>query len=105
MRRGKDDRKRKEPNTRRPDYRDESRNKNLIRFKMNQRKTTPYSTSPFGISITPLNALIAPVLTKIKHEEFVKWPSKIKTNPRKRNKNKFMSSIETMAITQKIVFI
>ncbi|GFS45972.1 hypothetical protein Acr_00g0099270 [Actinidia rufa] len=46
--RGKDDYKRKEPDTRRNDYREEN-----------------------------------------KHEEFVKWPGKIKTDPQKRNMNKY----------------
>ncbi|XP_057493152.1 uncharacterized protein LOC130778639 [Actinidia eriantha] len=51
-RRGKDDPKRKEPDSRQSEYRDE-------------------------------------VLTEIKHEEFVKWPEKIKTDPSRRNRNKY----------------
>ena len=37
----------------------------------------------------PLNAPVAQVLSEIKHEEFVKWPGKIKTDPQKRNRNKY----------------
>ncbi|GFS33977.1 hypothetical protein Acr_00g0031560 [Actinidia rufa] len=33
--------------------------------------------------------LVAQVLSEIKHEEFVKWPGKIKTDPQKRNRNKY----------------
>ncbi|GFS35114.1 hypothetical protein Acr_00g0037940 [Actinidia rufa] len=39
--------------------------------------------------LPPLNAPISQVLTKIKHEEFFKWPRKIKTDTRKRNRNKY----------------
>ncbi|GFZ08936.1 hypothetical protein Acr_20g0007440 [Actinidia rufa] len=39
--------------------------------------------------IPPLNALVAQVLMEIKNEDFVKWPGKIKTNPLRRNKNKY----------------
>ncbi|GFS40591.1 hypothetical protein Acr_00g0069450 [Actinidia rufa] len=39
--------------------------------------------------LPPLNAPVAQVLSKIKHEEFVKWPGKIKTDPQKRNRNKY----------------
>ncbi|PSS36080.1 TRNA (guanine(9)-N1)-methyltransferase [Actinidia chinensis var. chinensis] len=55
-RRGKDDHKRKEPNSRRTDYRGE---------------------------------LKTQVLMEIKNEDFVKWLEKIKTNPLRRNKNKY----------------
>ncbi|GFY87395.1 hypothetical protein Acr_05g0010340 [Actinidia rufa] len=39
--------------------------------------------------LPPLNAPVAQVLSKIKHEEFIKWPGKIKTDPQKRNQNKY----------------
>ncbi|GFZ05550.1 hypothetical protein Acr_17g0011220 [Actinidia rufa] len=39
--------------------------------------------------LPPLNAPVAQVLSKIKHEEFVKWPGKIKTDSQKRNQNKY----------------
>ncbi|GFZ10804.1 hypothetical protein Acr_22g0002020 [Actinidia rufa] len=39
--------------------------------------------------LPPLNAPVAQVLSEIKHEEFVKWPKKIKTAPQKRNRNKY----------------
>ncbi|GFY99379.1 hypothetical protein Acr_13g0007800 [Actinidia rufa] len=39
--------------------------------------------------LPPLNAPVAQVLSEIKHEEFVKWPGKIKTDPQKRNMNKY----------------
>ncbi|PSS08292.1 Sensory neuron membrane protein, partial [Actinidia chinensis var. chinensis] len=54
-RRGRNDHKRKEPDTRQSDHR-------------------------------------AEVFMEIKNEDFVKWPGKIKTNPLKRNKNKFGGS-------------
>ncbi|GFS29767.1 hypothetical protein Acr_00g0008310 [Actinidia rufa] len=44
------------------------------------------------------------VLMEIKHEEFVKWPRKIKTGPQKRNKNKYCESTETIAIIRRIAF-
>ncbi|XP_057503492.1 uncharacterized protein LOC130787039 [Actinidia eriantha] len=37
----------------------------------------------------PLNAPVAQVLSEIKHEKFIKWPGKIKTDPQKRNRNKY----------------
>ena len=39
--------------------------------------------------LPPLNTPIAQVLTEIKNEDFLKWPRKIKTNPLRRNKNKY----------------
>ncbi|GFS36358.1 hypothetical protein Acr_00g0045530 [Actinidia rufa] len=66
-RRGKDDPKRKEPKSRRP-------------------RTPPRRPE---LILPPLNATIAQVLTEIKYEKFVKWPEKIKTDPRKRNKNTY----------------
>ncbi|GFY86029.1 hypothetical protein Acr_04g0007670 [Actinidia rufa] len=89
-RRGRDD-KRKELEIRRADYRDEARNKRPNR---DSRRQTNYShprTLPRcpELVLPPLNAPIAQVLTEIKHEEFIKWPGKIKTDPRKRNKNMY----------------
>ncbi|GFZ00843.1 hypothetical protein Acr_14g0004780 [Actinidia rufa] len=42
-----------------------------------------------NLSYHQLNAPVAQVLSEIKHEEFVKWPGKIKTDPQKRNRNKY----------------
>ncbi|GFZ04978.1 hypothetical protein Acr_17g0005500 [Actinidia rufa] len=42
-----------------------------------------------NLILPPLNTPIAQVLTEIKHEEFIKWPWKIKIDPHKRNKNKY----------------
>ncbi|GFY95356.1 hypothetical protein Acr_10g0007410 [Actinidia rufa] len=39
--------------------------------------------------LPPLNAPIVQVLTEIKNEDVVKYPRKIKTNPLRRNKNKY----------------
>ena len=39
--------------------------------------------------LPPLSAPIAQVLMEIKNKEFVKWSGKIKTNPLRRNKNKY----------------
>ncbi|XP_057506528.1 uncharacterized protein LOC130789725 [Actinidia eriantha] len=89
-RRGKDDPKRKELDSRRSDYRDEVRNKRSnqdSKQTIERRPRTP-PRQP-GLILPPLNAPIAQVLTEIKHEEFVKWPRKIKTNPSRRNKNKY----------------
>ncbi|GFZ02291.1 hypothetical protein Acr_15g0008990 [Actinidia rufa] len=66
-RRGKEDHKRKEPNTRHP-------------------RTPPHRPE---FILSSLNAPVTQVLSKIKHEEFVKWPGKIKTDPQKRNRNKY----------------
>ncbi|GFS38024.1 hypothetical protein Acr_00g0055200 [Actinidia rufa] len=41
------------------------------------------------LMLPPLNTLIAQVLMEIKNEDFMKWLGKIKTNPLKRNKNKY----------------
>ncbi|GFS41352.1 hypothetical protein Acr_00g0073880 [Actinidia rufa] len=89
-RRGKDDHKRKEPDTRRADYREETRYKRPDRDPKrsnNRRPRTPPRRPEF--ILPPLNAPIAQVLSEIKHEEFVKWPGKIKTDPQKRNRNKY----------------
>ncbi|GFY80793.1 hypothetical protein Acr_01g0006020 [Actinidia rufa] len=40
-------------------------------------------------TLPPFNAPIAQVFSDIKHEEFVKWPGKIKTDPQRRNRNKY----------------
>ncbi|GFY89053.1 hypothetical protein Acr_06g0009930 [Actinidia rufa] len=81
-RRRKDDHKRKEPNTRRIDYREETRYKRLDRDpkRSNDRRPRTPPCRPEFI-LPPLNAPIAQVLSEIKHEEFVKWPEKIKTDP------------------------
>ncbi|GFZ17254.1 hypothetical protein Acr_26g0005240 [Actinidia rufa] len=53
----------------------------------NRRPRTPPRRPEF--ILPPLNAPVAQVLSEIKHEEFVKWPEKIKTDPQKRNRNKY----------------
>ncbi|XP_057505736.1 uncharacterized protein LOC130789027 [Actinidia eriantha] len=88
--RGKDDHKRKDPEMRRIDYREETRNKRPDRdFKRpsSRHPHTPPRRPEF--ILPPLNALIAQVLSDIKHEEFVKWPGMIKIDPQKRNRNKY----------------
>ncbi|GFS31429.1 hypothetical protein Acr_00g0017230 [Actinidia rufa] len=70
-RRGKEDHKRKEPDTRQIDYREEARNKRLdreLKRPNDRRPRTPPRRSEFILS--PLNAPVAQVLSKIKHEEF-----------------------------------
>ncbi|GFY92627.1 arginase [Actinidia rufa] len=89
-RRGKDDHKRKEPDIRRNDYREETRYKRPDRDPKrsnNRRPRTPPRRPEF--ILPSLNAPVAQVLSEIKHEEFVKWPGKIKTDPQKRNRNKY----------------
>ncbi|GFY98091.1 hypothetical protein Acr_12g0006320 [Actinidia rufa] len=87
-RRGKDDHKRKEPDTRRTDYREETRYKrpDLDPKRSSQRRPRTPPRRPEFI-LPPLNAPVAQVLSE--HEEFVKWPGKIKTDPQKRNRNKY----------------
>ncbi|GFZ06625.1 hypothetical protein Acr_18g0007950 [Actinidia rufa] len=89
-RRGKDDHKRKEPDTRQIDYREETRYKRLDRDPKRSNDRSP-RTPPRRLEfiLPPLNAHVAQVLSEIKHEEFVKWPGKIKTDPQKRNRNKY----------------
>ncbi|GFS36964.1 hypothetical protein Acr_00g0048940 [Actinidia rufa] len=89
-RRGKDDHKRKEPDTRRADYREETRYKRPDRDpkrSSDRHPRTPPCRPEF--TLPPLNAPVAQVLSEIKHEEFVKWLGKIKTDPQKRNRNKY----------------
>ncbi|GFS28929.1 hypothetical protein Acr_00g0004700 [Actinidia rufa] len=89
-RRGKEDHKRKEPDTRRVDYREEMRYKRPDRDSKrsnNRRPRTPPRRPEFNLP--SLNTPVAQVLSEIKHEEFVKWPGKIKTDPQKRNRNKY----------------
>ncbi|GFZ21704.1 hypothetical protein Acr_29g0008660 [Actinidia rufa] len=89
-RREKDDHKRKEPDTRRTDYREETRYKRPDldpKRSSNRRPRTPPRRPEF--ILPPLNAPVGQVLSEIKHEEFVKWPGKIKTDPQKRNRNKY----------------
>ncbi|GFZ11448.1 hypothetical protein Acr_22g0008460 [Actinidia rufa] len=72
-RRGKDDHKRKEPYTRRADYREETRYKRPDRDPKrsnDRRPRTPPRRPEF--TLPPLNAPVAQVLSEIKHEEFVK---------------------------------
>ncbi|GFY96746.1 hypothetical protein Acr_11g0010520 [Actinidia rufa] len=82
--------KRKEPDTRRVDYKEETRYKRPDRDPKrsnNRRPRTPPHRPEFNLP--PLNAPVAQVLSEIKHEEFIKWPGKIKTDPQKRNRNKY----------------
>ncbi|GFS32822.1 hypothetical protein Acr_00g0024880 [Actinidia rufa] len=58
-----------------------------LQSKADKRPCTPPRRPEF--ILPPLNALVAQVLSEIKHEEFVKWPGKIKTDPQKRNRNKY----------------
>ncbi|GFY95446.1 hypothetical protein Acr_10g0008310 [Actinidia rufa] len=77
-RRGRDDHKRKEPDTRLVDYRDEvkcKRSDRDTRRRTNDRhpRTPPHR---LDLMLPPLNAPIAQVLMEIKNEEFVKWTAK-----------------------------
>ncbi|GFS43666.1 hypothetical protein Acr_00g0086310 [Actinidia rufa] len=90
-RQGKDDNTRKEPDTWRTDYRGEMKSKRSerdARARINEPRprTPPRQTN---LVLPSLNAPIAQVLMEIKNEDFVKWLGKIKTNPFKRNKNKY----------------
>ncbi|GFZ01916.1 hypothetical protein Acr_15g0005250 [Actinidia rufa] len=90
-RRGKDDHKRKEHDTRRNDYREETRYKRPDRDPKrsnNRHPRTPPRRPEF--ILPPLNAPVAQVLLEIKHEEFVKWPRKIKTDPQKREQEQIL---------------
>ncbi|GFS44223.1 hypothetical protein Acr_00g0089230 [Actinidia rufa] len=89
-RRGKDDHKRKKLDTRRDDYREETRYKRPDRDPKRSNNRCP-RTPPCRpeFILPPLNAPVAQVLSEIKYEEFVKWPGKIKTDPQKRNRNKY----------------
>ncbi|GFZ00544.1 hypothetical protein Acr_14g0001790 [Actinidia rufa] len=89
-RRGKEDHKRKEPDTRRVDYREEMRYKKPNRDSKrsnNRRPRTPPRRPEFNLP--SLNTPVAQVLSEIKHEKFIKWPGKIKTDPQRRNRNKY----------------
>ncbi|XP_057463267.1 uncharacterized protein LOC130753292 [Actinidia eriantha] len=88
-RQGKDDPKRKESDSRQPESRGQARNKrpNRDSRQIERRPRTPPRRP--GLILPPFNTPIAQVLTKIKHEEFVKWPGKIKTDPTKRNRSKY----------------
>ncbi|GFZ10874.1 hypothetical protein Acr_22g0002720 [Actinidia rufa] len=89
-RRGKEDHKRKEPDTRRVDYREEMRYKRPDRDSKrssNRRPRTPPRRPEFNLP--SLNTPVAQVLSEIKHKKFIKWPRKIKTDPQKRNRNKY----------------
>ncbi|GFS31346.1 hypothetical protein Acr_00g0016860 [Actinidia rufa] len=82
-RRGKNDYKRKELDTRRTDYRGELKSKkskrDARRIINEQCRRTP--TYQPNIMLPPLNAPMAKVLIEIKNEDFVKWSMKIRTNP------------------------
>ena len=90
-RRSKDDHKRKEPDTRRVDYRDEVRSKRSNRETRRRTNDQRPRTPPhwLDLMLPPLNAPIAQVLIEIKNKTFVKWSEKIKTTPLGRNKNKY----------------
>ncbi|XP_057506544.1 uncharacterized protein LOC130789750 [Actinidia eriantha] len=88
-RRGKDDPKRKEPDSRRPDYKNEARNKRSNRDLKSIERCPHTPPCCLRLILPPLNAPIAQVLMEIKHEEFVTWPGKIKTDPTRRNRNKY----------------
>ncbi|GFZ02411.1 hypothetical protein Acr_15g0010190 [Actinidia rufa] len=51
-----------------------------VKRKTNDRRLRTPPHLP-NLVLPPLNTTIAQVLTEIKHEEFVKWPRKIKTDP------------------------
>ncbi|XP_057484584.1 uncharacterized protein LOC130770949 [Actinidia eriantha] len=88
-RQGREVHKRKEHESRRAAYRDKVKNRDRdVRRKTNdQRPRTPPHLP--NLVLPPLNTPIAQVLIEIKHEEFIKWSKKIKTDPCKRNKNKY----------------
>ncbi|GFS42516.1 hypothetical protein Acr_00g0080270 [Actinidia rufa] len=67
----------------------ESQDGQLAKFmaSLEKRPRTPPRRPEF--ILPPLNAPVAQVLSEIKHEEFVKWPRKIKTDPQKRNRKKY----------------
>ncbi|GFS34947.1 hypothetical protein Acr_00g0036930 [Actinidia rufa] len=90
-RRGRDDHKRKEPNTRQADYRDKVKSMRSDRDTRRRTNGQHSHLPPRGLDLMlpPLNAPIAQVLMEIKTKEFVKWTDKIKTKPLKRNKNKY----------------
>ena len=89
--RGRGGHKRKEPDTM------QSYNKDDVKRKRSYRdtRTRPNDQRPRTLPrwpdlvLPPLNTLIAQVLMEIKNEEYIKWPTKIKTNPLRRNKNKY----------------
>ncbi|GFS29536.1 hypothetical protein Acr_00g0007140 [Actinidia rufa] len=89
-RRGKEDHKRKEPDMRPVDYREEMRYKRPDRDskRSNNRRPRTLPRRP-EFNLPSLNTPVAQVLSEIKHEEFIKWPEKIKTDPQKRNRNKY----------------
>ncbi|GFZ17170.1 hypothetical protein Acr_26g0004400 [Actinidia rufa] len=104
-RRGKEYHKRKEPDTRRVDYREEMRYKRPDRDSKrsnNRRPRTPPRRPEFNLP--SLNTPVAQVLSEIKHEEFIKWPGKIKTDPQKRNRNKYCEFHRDHGHNTRIVF-
>ncbi|GFY82290.1 hypothetical protein Acr_02g0005300 [Actinidia rufa] len=104
-RRGKEDHKRKEPDTRRVDYREETRYKRPDRDSKrsnNRRPRTPPRRPEFNLP--SLNTPVAQVLSEIKHEEFIKWPGKIKTDPRRGTGTNIVNSTGTTDTIPRIVF-
>ncbi|GFY93950.1 hypothetical protein Acr_09g0003960 [Actinidia rufa] len=95
-RRGKDNHKRKEPDTRRNDYREKTRYKRPDRDpkRSNNRSPRTLPRRPEFI-LPPLNAHVTQVLSEIKHEEFIKWPRKFKTDPRRGIGTNIMNSTGT----------
>ena len=73
------------------------------RWRINDRRPRTPLHHP-DLVLPPFNAPIAQVLTEIKHEKIIKWPKKIKTDPRKGNKKKYFNFTEIMGTTLKIVF-
>ncbi|XP_057488761.1 uncharacterized protein LOC130774714 [Actinidia eriantha] len=72
------------------DYREETRNKRLDRDPKRSNERRPRTPPRRPEFVLPsLNAPVAQVLSEIKHEEFIKWPGKIKADPQKRNRNKY----------------
>ncbi|GFY97729.1 hypothetical protein Acr_12g0002700 [Actinidia rufa] len=79
-RRGKDDHNRKEPDTRRSDYREETKSKRTDRDSKRTNERRPHTPPRRSeLILPPFNVTMAQVLTEIKHEEIVKRPEKIKT--------------------------
>ena len=53
----------------------------------------------------PLNMPLEQVSMQIKDDPSLKWPEKMKKNPNKRNRNKFVASTEIMDMTRTSVLI
>ncbi|GFZ05554.1 hypothetical protein Acr_17g0011260 [Actinidia rufa] len=85
-RQGKDDHKRKEPDSQRTYYRVCLKVRGLSRMPEGELMNDVLG---LYLMLPPLNAPIAQVLMETKNEDFMKCPRKIKTNPFRRNKNKY----------------